>query len=172
MSTAEMEQQAPALTAPNKAAPEDSINPEELELLTSPSSSVQVTVPETVPEASQKPLRPKRTSKRKSHKKKRSGSEVQSVTTNSPSSSTMNDETVISDVCSSPVESTIQEASRSDDVEVPTVLVDPGIPATSAASLDEQILEVLRDIVRKCSVQDAGKRPSAAEVYSTLEKYL
>lgn len=123
---------------------------------------------------------PRKSSKKKNHRRKRRGSEVHSVedgkySTHSPSSSTVNDEICVplTEKDSTPGEVTIDEVAPTDRADIPTVLVEPPSNTPSCApSRDEEILEVLRDIVRNCTVQDPEKRASAAEVYATLEKLL
>lgn len=148
---------------------------EESQALLHPTSAMQVTLPNypADPPTSKKP-------NKKSHRRKRRGSEVHSegkYSTNSPSSSTVNDEILpltVAEKSSAPVGLTIEEApTAAADPDIPAVLVDPPSKSTSCApSRDEEILEALRDIVRKCTVQDPDKRASAAEVYATLEKLL
>lgn len=96
--------------------------------------------------------------------------------TNSPSSSTVNDEILVpltDSKSSAAIELTILEASPIDSADIPTVLVQPPSSTPSlSASKDEQILEALREVVRNCSVQDPDKRTSAAEVHAMLSKLL
>ncbi|KAM7305249.1 uncharacterized protein ISCGN_015146 [Ixodes scapularis] len=157
------------------AVAEETCEVEEIQALLHPTSAMQVTLPNypSDPPTSKKP-------NKKSHRRKRRGSEVHSegkYSTNSPSSSTVNDEILplnVAEKSSAPVGLTIEEASTAAaDPDIPAVLVDPPSKGTSCApSRDEEILEALRDIVRKCTVQDPDKRASAAEVYATLEKLL
>ncbi|XP_049515167.1 uncharacterized protein LOC119436617 isoform X2 [Dermacentor silvarum] len=123
----------------------------------------------------------RKSSKKKAHRKRRQGSVSQSVadskySTNSPSSSTVNDEIFVpltDSKSSAAMELTILEASPIDSADIPTVLVQPPSSTPSiTASKDEQILEALREIVRNCTVQDPEKRPSATQVHTMLSKLL
>ncbi|XP_054918864.1 uncharacterized protein [Dermacentor andersoni] len=148
-------------------------------LLQLPSHSTQVT---NSPSASPNPDHsPRKSSKKKAHRKRRQGSVSQSVadskySTNSPSSSTVNDEIFVpltDSKSSAAMELTILEASPIDSADIPTVLVQPPSSTPSiTASKDEQILEALREIVRNCTVQDPEKRASAAQVHAMLSKLL
>ncbi|XP_065290521.1 uncharacterized protein [Dermacentor albipictus] len=148
-------------------------------LLQLPSRSTQVT---NSPSASPNPDHsPRKSSKKKAHRKRRQGSVSQSVadskySTNSPSSSTVNDEIFVpltDSKSSAAMELTILEASPDDSADIPTVLVQPPSSTPSiTASRDEQILEALREIVRNCTVQDPEKRASAAQVHAMLSKLL
>ncbi|KAL3242730.1 hypothetical protein MRX96_002498 [Rhipicephalus microplus] len=142
------------------------------------SHHTQVTHP---PSSSPSHSSSRKSSKKKSHRKRRQGSVSQSVadskySTNSPSSSTVNDEILVpltDSKSSAAIELTILEAPSIDSSDIPTVLVQPPSSTPSiSASKDEQILEALREVVRNCSVQDPDKRTSAAEVHAMLSKFL
>ncbi|CAN7939739.1 unnamed protein product [Ixodes hexagonus] len=173
-----------AAQAPINAVTEETGDAEETQALLHPANAMQVTLPDSPADPA-----PSKKSGKKSHRRKRRGSEVPSeskYSTNSPSSSTVNDEILpltvellasmdtVAEKSSSPVALTIEETSvPAVGLDVPAVLVEPPSKSTSCApSKDEEILEALRDIVRKCTVQDPDKRASAAEVYATLEKLL
>ncbi|XP_037559464.1 uncharacterized protein LOC119436617 isoform X3 [Dermacentor silvarum] len=154
--------------------------PETHRLLQPPSYSTQVTnSPSVSPNPNHSSSR--KSSKKKAHRKRRQGSVSQSVadskySTNSPSSSTVNDEIFVpltDSKSSAAMELTILEASPIDSADIPTVLVQPPSSTPSiTASKDEQILEALREIVRNCTVQDPEKRPSATQVHTMLSKLL
>lgn len=154
------------------AVAEETGDAEETQALLS-ANAMQVTAPNAPADPP-----PSKKSGKKNHRRKRRGSEGASegkYSTNSPSSSTMNDEILpLTEKSSTPVGGTVEETSKPlVDPVVPAVVVEPPSNSTSSApSKDEEILEALRDIVRKCTVQDPDKRASAAEVYATLEKLL
>ncbi|XP_077534082.1 uncharacterized protein LOC144146033 isoform X1 [Haemaphysalis longicornis] len=123
----------------------------------------------------------RKSTKKKARRRKREESGTQSVadskySTNSPSSSTVNDEIFVpltDSKSSAAMELTILETSPADAADIPTVLVQPPSSTPSVtACRDEQILEALREIVRNCTVQDPEKRASAAEVHAALSKLL
>lgn len=157
-------------------AGDDSQNLEEMQqLLQPPPHPAQAGHLPSAPPTSRK------STKKKARRRKREGSGTQSVadskySTNSPSSSTVNDEIFVpltDGKSSAAMELTILETSPADAADIPTVLVQPPSSTPSVtACRDEQILEALREIVRNCTVQDPEKRASAAEVHAALSKLL
>ncbi|XP_077504214.1 uncharacterized protein LOC144114388 isoform X1 [Amblyomma americanum] len=143
---------APQTTSIAAGGGDDFHNLEEIQhLLQPPPHSSQVS---HLPPASPTHSSLRKSSKKKTHRKKRQGSVTQSVadskySTNSPSSSTVNDENFVpltDSKSSATMELTILEASPIDSADIPTVLVQP--PSTTpslTACKDEQILEAMQD---------------------------